>query len=151
MNFLMGFVNTLGLDKTFFIQFIFVASLFFILNKFLFSPYLNLLKKQESLTKGKFSEGKGLEDATQVLKEKHAVKSRKIYAEFQSLLSEIKKQEETKAQKEQISLKESQGLFLKTKRDEILKSAEQAHKDLQQMAPSFAEDLLKKIKGSVSS
>ena len=148
MDFLKGFIDTLGLDKTFFFQFLLVVLLYFVLNKLLFRPYLKLLEKRESLTKGKFSEGKQLGIQTESLKQEYEKKSRKLYSEFQKLFSKIKEESEKEFQIKKEGLKKVHSELLRTKKEEISKAQKESEEELKKAIPSFVEALVNKMKGS---
>ena len=148
MDFLKGFIGTLGLDKTFFFQISLVVVLYFILNKLLFRPYLKLLEKRESLTKGKFSEGKQLEVQMESLKQEYEKRSRKLYSEFQKLFSKIKQESEKEFQIKREALKKAHSDLLRAKKEEILKSEKESEEDIKKAIPSFVEALVNKMKGS---
>lgn len=146
MDFLSGFITTLGLDKTFFSQFILVAILYFVLNRMLFTPYLNFLEKRNALTKGKFSEGQTLQSEIEILQKKYVTESQDVNTQFQKTFAEIKQNADQEFKKEEEGLKKRHTEFLKSQKEELNQAEKKSEQALKKALPLFVESLVKKMK-----
>ena len=145
MDFVNGFFVAIGLDKSFFIQFIFVVVLYFILNKLLFVPYIALLQKRNLLTKGKFAESKKVKLELEKLKQDYGVKIRQTHDQFQKLFREAKEETNKSLKTKQEILKKTQADLLKQQKKEIENKARETRVALKKEVPLFAESLVHKL------
>ena len=147
MNFIQGFITTLGLDHTFFFQFVVVVLSYLVFTKLFIWPYVKKARKREEQTKGRLKDDGLLIQKIEDLKTEFESETRKWSEEFQLVFKKeteeiLKKHGESLAelfQEKELRLKQAQEKLLKVKKEEELQ--------LKQDFPFLVETLTKKLRG----
>lgn len=145
MQTLKHLINTIGLDASFFYQFILVCVLYFI-SRSLFKAYLNNFIKREELTKGRLLSGQKIKE--QIIKQKlvYENKTKDIQKSFQNIFNKIKKQSLDQYKKDKTDIEKSQQEILKTKRKELQQGLKEQDAQVEAASSSLTQLLVKKIK-----
>lgn len=146
MDFIKGFIETLGLDSSFFIQLVWAVGLYFILAKILLKPYFRLMEKRENLTGGRFKSSRKLEEDIEQLKIQYEEKAKKVHAEFQKDFGEIKKQVEWDHKARLSELQRAWEAHLQQEQKRILKEKKEQTDLLKRETPHFVESLVEKLR-----
>ena len=146
MNILMDFINTVGLDKSFFVQLFLCVALYFIAKKLFLKAYLDNFERSEKLTKGRISSSKDLEEKIEKQKDLYEQKAKTIHVEFQKVFDEIRKQAQKKYQKDSFNIQTEQKDLIKNQRATLKKSLEEQELELQKELPLLKDLLVEKIK-----
>lgn len=146
MDFIKGFIETLGLDSSFFIQFAWAVGLYFILAKILLKPYFQLMEKRENLTGGRFESSRKLEEDIEQLKAQYEEKAKTVHKAFQKDFGEIKKQVESDHKSKLIELQREWEDTLNREQERIVKEGVVQAQLLKADVPHFVESLVKKLR-----
>ena len=147
MEFLQGFINTLGLDRTFFIQFFQVALCYVVSFHFLLKPYIERFKKKEAKTTGSVRQAEQLDLETEELKKLYNKQAVETDEKFQKIFSAFKKQADENYIKELARLGEQHEKDIKNKAQELSRLQAQAEQDLKKDKELLVDSLVKKLRG----
>lgn len=146
MDFIKGFIETLGLDSSFFIQFVWAVGLYFLLSKILLKPYFQMMEKRENLTGGRFKSSQKLEEDIEHLKTQYEKKAKAVHKAFQKDFGEIKKQVELDYKTKFIKLQKEWENTLKKEQERILKEEQKQEEVLKSDIPHFVGSLVEKLR-----
>ena len=148
MEFIESFIHTLGLDSSFFIQLALAGGLYFLISRMLFKPYLQLVDKRQTLTKGRFDSSRQMEENIEDLKIQYEEKAKKVHKEFQKHFGEIKQKAEQDYKTSLEQLQKEQAQALRLEKERILKEGKDQMEILKVDIPHFVESLTEKLKGA---
>ena len=147
MDFIEGFIHTLGLDSSFFIQLLLACGLYFLISRILLNPYLKLMDKRQTLTKGRFDSSRKMEENIENLKTQYEEKAKKVHKEFQKHFGEIKQKAEQDYKANLEQLQQEQAHTLRQEKERVLKEGKSQMDILKSDISHFAESLAEKLKG----
>lgn len=147
MDFVKGFISTLGLDSSFFFQLALAVALYFIIARLLFKPYFELMEKRQQLTKGRFAKGRKLEVDIEKLKQEYEKTAKEVYSAFQKDFGRIKSQAESEYKTQLKQLQEEQVQTLTREKERIANEKEKLILLLKSDLPHLGKTLAKKLRG----
>lgn len=148
MDFIAGFIQTLGLDSSFFIQLAVAGGLYLLVAQILLKPYVRLVEKRESLTEGRFENSRRLEQDIEKLKVQYGEKAKKVHMAFLKDFGKIKEKVELEFKTQQDQLREEQREKLRSERARVARAEKELMALLESDIPRFAETLTGKLKGA---
>ena len=146
MEMLNDFIQTVGLDKSFFFQLALAVFLYFISKKLFLEDYLENFKKTESLTKGRMNRTQDLDEKIEKQKNLYEEKAKALHKEFQKIFGEIKKKAQKKHQEKLLNVQKEHKDFLKNQKALLQQSLEEQETQLKKEQAFLAELLVQKIK-----
>ncbi len=149
MSVLKGLVETVGLDHTFFYQFIIISILYFVTKKLFLQRYYQDIEKRREVTKGSFSQSQEMEDKIENLKKSYDQKAQSLNKKFQDVFGFIKNSTEESFIKDREFLQEEQKKDLEAQKKTLLKNKEREDEKLKKDLPNLIQSLVGKITGRV--
>lgn len=138
-------ITQLGLNQSFFFQFILFSIAYVVLSKVVFAPYGEALAAREQKTVGGEELAMELHKATEDLKSKYEVKARQVSGEVKAIFDEHR----TEAQKEQERII-SEARILSNKAIEAVRSkvqteVSQAQTQMKAEVSQVSQEMMKKL------
>jgi len=146
---LKDFIETVGLDQSFFYQFVFILGMYFLMKKLFLQTYYQNVKKRTQLTKGSFLKSKEMKDEITNLKEVYDKKAQRLNQDFQEIFAVAKDKAQKNFTQDKETLQKSQKAALKVKREQWLKQKQQAEQTLKKEMPSLVQSLVHKMIGKI--
>ena len=146
MSLLSDLISTVGLDSSFFYQFLLTAGIYFISKNLFFQPYLEKFKERQERTKGRLKSSKVLELQIEEKKMIYKQKAQKIHKEFQEIFNQIKQKAQESYLSENLKLKKEQKKELEKKRRILSQALKEQEMALEKDLPLLVELLVGKIK-----
>ncbi len=147
MSLFKDFIETVGLDHTFFYQLIIITLLYFVVKKLFLLRYYQDVEKRRERTKGSFSKSKEVEEKIVNLEKKYSQKAQTLNQKFQDVFGRIKEESEKSFQKNKLILEEEQRKRLESQRSQILKDKNQEEQKLEKDMPHLVQSLVDKMVG----
>lgn len=147
MEMINDFINTVGLDKSFFFQLALAVILYFISKELFLKEYLENFKKSEQLTKGRMIQNKDLEDKIEKRKDLYEQTAKRVHTEFQKVFDEMRATTQKKHQKDTLNLQKEQKDLMKKQRTMLKQSLEEQEHQIQKELPFLVNLLVEKMKG----
>ena len=148
MDFIKGFISTLGLDSSFFIQLGLAVGLYFLIARLLLKPYFELMEKRQQLTKGRFATGRKLEVDIEKLKQEYEQTAKEVHAAFQKDFGRVKSQAESEYKSRLKQLQEEQVQALSREKERITNEKEKLLALLKSDLLRLGQALADKLKGA---
>ena len=145
MSVLKDFINTVGLDHTFFYQFVIITILYFTVKHLFLQKYYQDIEKRRESTKGSFSQSKETEEKIEDLKKDYSQKAQEIHKDFQEVFTTIRNSTEESFKKGRDALQNEQRKDLEDQRKQLLKNQTQEEKKLEKELPDLVQSLVNKI------
>ncbi|MGI9548358.1 MAG: hypothetical protein ACR2M7_00030 [Bdellovibrionales bacterium] len=147
MEILKNFATTVGLDHTFFYQFILIVVLYFLMKKLFLQSYCENLEKRREMTKGSFLESQKKEIEIENLKKVYSEKAQALNKKFQSKFGVIKESVEKKFKEERAAIQAQHIEGLKKQKEHLTNHKDQENKKLEKEIPALVQALINKMLG----
>ena len=145
METLKNLAESVGLDISFFWQFLLLGGGYFAAKALFLKPYALAREKRKSLTQGRFAAARGREKEAEALKSQYGEKARALHKKFQDLFGKAKAAalEEYKSERARILKEHEAGLERQT--SELAKKIKAEALTLEKDIPALAKALKDKI------
>lgn len=141
----MEMLAQLGVDYTFFYQFIIFCVAYIVLTRLLFKPYLKAYHKRIEVTFGNKEVAEKLNAQSQELHIQYEAKAREVNSQVQSFYEAANKEAQAvQAATMEKARKEAEAMVLKT-RQETQEEASKARVQLNSMITDLSRDIQKKV------
>ena len=140
-------VQTVGLDESFFYQFVFVGVLYFVTKKLFLNAYYKNVEKRRDLTQGRLISNKDLEDKIKNLQQEYEQQARKLNTKFQNVFNQIKEEQEEIMKQKKKDFQKAYETTLAERQESLLKEKQEQEKQIKEELPELIQALAGKVKG----
>ena len=146
MSVLNTFIETVGLNQSFFYHLLLAGILYFFSRKLLFEPYISSMDERHLSTKGRIEVGKDLDLEIQKNKKSYEQKAKSLHKRFQDIFNQSKKKTQAWFLDQSLQIQKKEKSLLKEKRLNLQKKTKEQKELLEKALPELSERLLNKIK-----
>lgn len=147
MELLNNLIHTVGLNESFFYQFLLVVGLYFVTQKLFLQAYHDNVQKRSELTQGKLTSNQEIENKIKTLQEEYEQKARGLNKKFQHIFHQIKEDAEQKTKEKKKQIEDTYQKNLKLAENQLKKQEQAQSEEIQKEIPSLVEALTEKMRG----